>query len=373
MLRVDEIISKTRFQSLHAEWNDLLEKSGQYSPFLAHEWFGCCLAGYGGTKDIFILLVSEGSRVVGIAPLWRYQDSARGISVRKAGFITTPDTPFVDFIIHREHRYEVFRTLVDHLCTERKDTWDMLTLNQWPVESPNYRALHETLRKEHKGFFMGFSSITPYIPRRGEWEAFLQTRSSRFRKTHRNIVNRIGKLKSVEVQCFRQDATGAVLKDILAVSERSWKHKNGVAIASTNEAKMFFEKLTDIAGQKGWLLAWLLKVDDVPIAMEYDLEHSGIVYALRADFDDAYSDYSPGAYLEYQIIKRLFEQGYLEYHTGPGLNAYKLNWTDEFKENVILHLCNNNLKGWIIWALEDRLIPRLKWVRNLGIQISPKK
>ena len=242
----------------------------------------------------------------------------------------------------------------------------MLTLSQWPAESPNYRALQEILREQRKNFFTEVASLTPYIPIQGEWEAFLQTRSARFRKTHRNIINRISKLNKVEIQCFSQDTSGTVFKEILAVSEKSWKQKGGIAISSRKETKKFFEALTDLAGQKGWLLVWLLKVDGVPIAMEYDLSYKGKVYALRADFDESYKEYSPGVYLEYHIIKTLFEERYHEYHTGPGLNTYKLHWTDQLKENMALQICNNNYKGWMIWTLEGRLLPFLKQIRDIA-------
>jgi len=94
-----------------------------------------------------------------------------------------------------------------------------------------------------------------------------------------------------------------------------------------------------------------------------------------ADFPQDYFDvvvlsqslehvYSPGAYLEYQIIKSLFDEGYLEYNTGAGLNTYKLNWTDQIRQNVVLHVCNRNLRGEMVYQLENRVIPFLKRIRD---------
>lgn len=122
--------------------------------------------------------------------------------------------------------------------------------------------------------------------------------------------------------------------------------------------------LTDKAEKQGWLMAWVLKIKGVPIAMEYDLEYQKKVYALRADFDEAYKEYSPGGYLEYQIIKYLFEHGYCEYNTGPGLKTYKLRWTGQLKENVAVQVCNNNFKGRVVWGLEKGVIPLLRPVKE---------
>jgi CelD/BcsL family acetyltransferase involved in cellulose biosynthesis len=145
-----------------------------------------------------------------------------------------------------------------------------------------------------------------------------------------------------------------------------------VSIGSREGTRKFFELLTDAAGQQGWLLVWLLKIDQIVVAMEYDLEYKGVVYALRADFDETYGEYSPGAYLEYHVIKYVFEQGYLEYNTGPGLNAYKLHWTNEFKENVALHLCNHNLRASMIGLFEGRMRPLLTRIRNVLFRTGSK-
>jgi CelD/BcsL family acetyltransferase involved in cellulose biosynthesis len=281
-----------------------------------------------------------------------------------------PDTQVADFIVEDGRRSEVLTAFLDYMFHKRKDAWDMLTLEQWPAESMNYKTLQAILQGQRKRFFTGISSVTPYIPIRGEWEPFLQTLSVRFRKTRRNIANRIEKLNKLEIQCFRQDPTGSVFKDVVAVSGKSWKQEEGIAVTSREETNQFFAALTDAAGPKGLLLIWILKVDGAPIAMEYDLEVLGKVYALRADYDEAYKEYSPGAYLEYQIVKSLFKEGYQEYNIGPGLNTYKLQWTEQSRENMTLHVCNDSPKGWIILGLQNRLIPFLRRIRNLSMRTS---
>ena len=115
MLIVGEITSKDQFEGLQVMWNVLLEESETYSPFLTHDWFKCCLAGYSKEKEIFILIVRDESTVIGIAPLWRFQDVIRGIQVRKIGFITSPDTPFVDLIIQKERRQEILKAILYYL------------------------------------------------------------------------------------------------------------------------------------------------------------------------------------------------------------------------------------------------------------------
>ena len=51
-------------------------------------------------------------------------------------------------------------------------------------------------------------------------------------KTSRNVLNRIGRLDDVRLDCHTADPDGEVLDRLLAVSRHSWKHERGIAISS---------------------------------------------------------------------------------------------------------------------------------------------
>src|SRR5205823_3838432 len=75
------------------------------------------------------------------------------------------------------------------------------------------------------------------------------------------------------------------------------------------------------------LHVWILRLDGRAVATEYQLVAEGRVSALRADFDPAFAELSPGAYLNHRIVQALFERGEChEYDMGPGDNEYKLRW-----------------------------------------------
>jgi CelD/BcsL family acetyltransferase involved in cellulose biosynthesis len=126
----------------------------------------------------------------------------------------------------------------------------------------------------------------------------------------------------------------------------------------------FFRCLTDVAGRRGWLFLWLLELDGEPIAMEYDLHHDGTVYALRADIDETHKERSPGAYLEYHLVKHLFDGGYVEYNTGPGENPYKLRWADHVSENLSLTVNSGTWRGTAAHLVESVLVPSWRRVRT---------
>lgn len=372
MLTVEEIISEDEFQTLYLEWDHLLQETEEYSPFLTHDWFRCCIRAYGNQKLLFVLTVKDGANLVGIAPLWRYFDNIRGLKVRRIDFIIVPDTPYIDIIALPQRRREILEAMLGYLKNERKGTWDVLTFGQLPVQSPNFNLFREIL-KDVSGECLNGSSVTPYVPIKGDWASFIQAKSARFRKTQRNIINRVKKLGNVEIECIQRDPTGVVLKEVIAVAGKSWKAREGIAVSSGNETRRFFAALTEVAGLRNWLLVWLMKVNGASVATEYDLSYGGKVYALRADYNEAYGAHSPGAYLQYEIIKWLFENGYREYSTGPGINNYKLHWAEQSRKNVLWSIHNSSYKGRLVWVLESGVLPFLRGIRAKSTWLNNNK
>ena len=372
-LSVEEIGDSSHWALLKGPWERFLQDSEIYDPFLSHEWFDCCLHAFQEQKTLSVLLVKQSSRILGIAPLWRFQGKVRNIPVTRIGFISCLDTPYVDFIVSKHRREEVLKAIFEHLFINRKQIWDVLTLPQWPSQSKNYLTVRKFLSQFSEKNKTELASLTPFIELKDDWDSFLRSRSARFRKTRRNIMNKFAKLDNVEVQCVRMDSDGKILQEVLDITGRSWKCQEGIAIASTEQMRKFFQELTKVAGEKGWLLLWILRINGAPVGMEYDLVGDKNVYALRADFDEAYAEYSPGTYLESEILQRLFEENIFDvYNTGPGVNSYKLHSTENLSENVVVNIFNDSVKGKILWGIENVIIPLLRHVRALVVRQEKK-
>ena len=351
---VELVTDRERFDALRVEWNRLVAESGAVVPFLSHEWFTCALDAY-PDRDLRILVARAGERVIAIAPLCAYRRRGRLFPLRAIGFITTPESPLVDFLVPPAHREEALTALLRFLRDVHREPWDVLVLNQWPDRSPN-GALLESLHRAARGRVVTeLSSITPVTPIRGAWPEFLKTRSALFRKSRRGSVTREERRGGAVVELVREDPTGAALDEVLDLANRTWKAGEEIAITSRREATDFFRRLTSTAGRCGWLHLWLLRIDGRLVAMEYDLAHDGVVYALRADYDEAAKELSPGAYLEHQLLIRLFEGGYREYHAGPGLNPYKLRWADQLERNLMVTLCGRTMRGRLHGLVEGPL------------------
>jgi CelD/BcsL family acetyltransferase involved in cellulose biosynthesis len=368
-LMVSEIRDLASFEALATRWDSCVAEDPEGGFFSSHAWFSSCVNAFAADKQLRILVLSDGDRVIGIAPLWQQVLIRRGVRVRAMSFIDTPETQQTDFIVASDDRDGVIRSFLDFLLAPAAAAWDVLELTRWPETSPNVAPLRRELVRRGIHCAESTSALLPFIRITGSWEAFLQSKSSKFRKTHRNVVNRLERLAGVRVVRLSQPSDVPLFETLRDVSSRSWKHEEGISLSAETSRGRFFESVTRAAAKNNAWLGWILEAEGRPIAMEYDLISNDVVHAIRSDFDGAYDAHSPGAYLEHQVIKSVFELGYREYNAGPGLAPYKLRWTDQSRRNLALTVYNRTLKARALGGLETLIVPAAR--RVVDVTRSP--
>jgi CelD/BcsL family acetyltransferase involved in cellulose biosynthesis len=292
----------------------------------------------------------------------RWRERQRGVPVRRLALLESPDTPFIDVLVGGPAR-PVAAALIEHLVARRD--WDSASLQKLPASSPLLKELEAAL-PGRLPWRRAEPSLSPYLAVTGDWDAFWKGTSQRFKKTCRNIQNRLERAGRVTIEEHtRVDAEGTLFAELLDLSRRSWKGDRGVAIATMPNMHGFFADLTRRASERGWLSLWTLRLDDRLVAMEYQLCHAGRVNALRADFDPAMRDVSPGSALNFAIARALFaREGVHEYDMGPGLNEYKLRWATGNHEAVHLVLYRPTAYGRLLHLLDTRVRPAVRRVRE---------
>jgi CelD/BcsL family acetyltransferase involved in cellulose biosynthesis len=370
-LTARRVTTPGEFEALAPAWADLAARSGRTSPFLSHDWFRSCWAAQPDRAEV--LVVEDHGAPVGFLPLTSWVERRHGLRVRCLGLLATPDTPFADILAAAEIP-AVLQAGLEHLG--RRPGWDTLRLWKLPVDSPTVKAL-ETFLPGRFPWRRGGTLASPYLAVAGTWEAFWAGRSQRFRKTCRNVQNRLERAGRVGVEEHRAvDPDGPLFAEVLDLTARSWKADRRLAIANMPGMREFFGDLTRRASARGWLSLWVLRVDGRAVAMEYQLRAAGRVHALRADFDQAWAAHSPGSALNVAIVRALFRDGGVrEYDMGPGLNDYKTRWATGQHETVSLHVYRPGAYGRLLAAVEGRLVPLgRRWMdaarRGLGRDVG---
>jgi CelD/BcsL family acetyltransferase involved in cellulose biosynthesis len=361
-LRIRRVQSEAEFLALAAAWTDLAARSGQTSPFMSHDWFACCWPAVRPERRPEVLVVEDASHLAAIIPLMEWTERQRGMPVRRLALLECPDTPFIDVLVAGSAP-PVAAALIEHLG-ERRD-WDVASLQKLPAASPMLKALEAAL-PGRLPWRRANASVSPYLAIEGDWDAFWKGTSQRFKKTCRNIQNRLERAGRVAIEEHTQvDPEGPLFGELLDLSRRSWKGDRGVAIATMPNMQGFFAALTRRASELGWLSVWTLRLDGRLVAMEYQLRHDGRVNALRADFDPALREVSPGSALNFAVARALFERGGVhEYDMGPGLNEYKLRWATDSHDAGHLMVYRPTVYGRLLHLLDSRVLPAVRRVRE---------
>ena len=354
------------FRRIKPAWEKLTHEMGDsVSVFSSYDWYETWWRHYSAGALLHLLIMWEANRLVGIAPLMRYKSSIHGLPVNAVGFIENRNSLHNDFIVLPAAREQFLKKIQESLF-EQSALWDIIFLNNLPEPSANHDPLVKNLVETGRKWLKGASFNSPYLILSGSWADYLSSRTTRTRKSLRNIQNSIARTGEVDVRNIRSwDEFQLVKKDIYDVARQSWTEAIGDSLAtSVNEA--FFDDLAYQAATKGWLSVWTLELNGRLIAFEFHLKGCGRDHAMRGSYLPEFASLSPGTFLEMQILKSSFDEQekIQKYDFGGSFDNYKRKWAEEAVPHCVLVIFNNNLYSRCVSFHETIIVPLLKVVRD---------
>ncbi len=328
-LYLREIGTEAQFLPLREPWNRLVESAGG-TVFQRHEWLTAAWAWCRHTAQVpWIVCVFRDDRLVGALPLMRPVASPGG--GRQLRFMCIPDSQWCDVLVCSEIGPTVGRLLAGRLV-EAASQWDFLRLEKLAATAAVGRWLMPALDALGVALHLEAVDCNRCIDLQGSWQDYRAGLSRSIRKTRNLAANRLARAGVARIECITADSVepdelGRLLDEVVSISAQSWKRETGNSL-DRSAPQAFIRALTDIALAERWLAIWLLRIDGRPVAMEYQLVVDGLVYALRADFDDRFADLCPGTYLNFHMLEGMFARpGLHRYFMGPGNNPYKTRWS----------------------------------------------
>lgn len=363
VLRIEEVTTDAGFALLREPWNALVERTDG-NVFLRHEWFAAAWAWRRSQASLWILCAYAESRLVGVLALMQARDAPhRG---RPLQFLSVPDAQWCDLLADPGFGPAVGTALVEHLLSNAPQ-WDQLSLDRLPAGSAVQTWLAPAL--VDKGVAAHFEAIdsNPFVDLSAPWADYLGTLSRGIKKTRNLAANRLARAGVAEVEWVTsmnasREQVQSALEKMVAISARSWKRATGNSLEAPGP-NAFVRALTDAAHAQGWLSLWFLHLDGVAVAMEYQLMNKGVVYALRADFDDAHRSLCTGTFLNFHMLEELFDTPLARYCMGPGNNPYKSRWSRSAESLTIMTCYAPTMRGRA-GALWSEVKPKLRTLRD---------
>jgi len=230
---------------------------------------------------------------------------------------------------------------------EKKSQWDTLELKRIPPDSKNFHIFREVICSNAVFWAEKEATHAPYLRFNSDWQFFFNNLSHKTKKTIRNIENRVKRNGDYHVrQLIDFKEYEKIRPHLYSIAKESWQEERGNSL-NTSVNKRFFDRLSKVASAHNWLLIWVLYLNREPIAFEYHLKYRERIHALRSSFKKAHRKLSPGAFLDYQIIRSLFENGEVrEYDMGGNADFYKRKWTNNYRKHITFHIFNPDFRHY---------------------------
>jgi CelD/BcsL family acetyltransferase involved in cellulose biosynthesis len=167
----------------------------------------------------------------------------------------------------------------------------------------------------------GAPSIVNRAYERGLLRKHRATISGRFRRQAARNERRLKHLAYVRLE--PDGDIGRWIDDFLRLEASGWKGRRGGAMACSEPSRRYFGEIVRAAFDRGRLLFCGLDLDGRPIARRCSFTGGEGAYAFKIAYDEALAEFSPGALLELDNVRRL--------------DAHPtLQWMDAFTEANVL-------------------------------------
>ena len=356
------IETETEFGALQRTWNELAARAEHPSIFLRHEWFSAAWAWRKADAQLHILTATDGPDVIGIMPLVR---SVGPDGLRVLRPLAVPDTQRWDVVAAAADAPRAAAMIASTLCAS--PDWDVMELNCLDAGGGILNWLLPSLAGRVARVRSVEIERNAYVSMPEGWSTYYRSRSRSVKKANNLAANRLTRAGAVRVACLKAPETSEAefaeaLDDAIRVSARSWKGDTNISLEKTGP-QAFIRALSAGCYSQRAVSLWMLYLDDVPLAMEYQVLCDGDVYGLRSDFDASCTRLSPGTHLLHMLIERLSESDFRRYYLGRGENAYKSRWANAAEPVYRLIAYNTTLRG-AFKAARDSLVQPVRSLRD---------
>jgi CelD/BcsL family acetyltransferase involved in cellulose biosynthesis len=359
-----EIVSDAdAFGRLEAEWNDAVERAGVAHPFLRHEWMWTWWQCFGDGRELRLVIVRSGGRIIGIAPLLLETTSIGRVPVRQLRLLFNDHTPRTEFILC-EPGERVYRAIW-HALADLRDRWDVLLLGQLPRESSTRQMAARLAAESGEAVGVWRSSDSPYLSLAGTWDSYFGGLSGKFRSNVRNRTTRLQRLGGVELESVDDpSAIETALDDTFRLEASGWKQMAGTAINSDAAVHRFYTLFAGKATARGWLRLQFLSVGGLRIAASYSLVHANRLFLCKTGYDPAFETGSPFKVLTSLATQKAYAEGLEEVDFLGDTEPWKREWTPTVRSHDWLYIFSHTLRAKLAHALKFRVGPALRSTRH---------
>jgi CelD/BcsL family acetyltransferase involved in cellulose biosynthesis len=212
-----------------------------------------------------------------------------------------------------------------------------VVLHRLPAASPSIRALKQAFRPF--GVVMARASYGHgVISLSDEWTEpegrLSKRRASDIRRARRRAEGE-GEVK-IELLDPAVDEVDGLLEEAFAIEARSWKGREGTALAVDGARGDFYRRYCSSAAERGELRIAFLGIGGRRVAMQVAVESRSRLWLLKIGHDEAVKRCSPGMLLLLEVVRAAAAEGLEAVQLLGGIEPWTSMWTEDVEECVTL-------------------------------------
>jgi len=345
-LVVERIGETAAFAGMREEWNELLEASTSNCLFLTWEWLFTWWHHLSSTRTLSLITVRRAGRLIAILPVAvRPPSAGRLVPWPTLEFLGTgvAGSDYLDLIVRRGHEREALVAVADAVATERRVT----LLTHVPEHGSHAAGLAGALEQRRWTMWRRPLNVCPVIPLRGRsWRDYLESLGAAHRYNFQRRLKNLNKQFEVRFEACRSERERREAMDVLVdLHNRRWRERGGSASFATAERRAFYDDVSRLALERGWLRLFVLRLDGQPAAALHGYRYGDTFSFYQAGFEPDFARYSVGLVTMGLTIKSAIDDGAGEYDLLHGDEAYKSLWARQTRDLVRIELFPPSLRG----------------------------
>ncbi len=352
---VTVVSSASAFRSLRGEWDGLLDAAASPSIFLGWDWLYSWWEVYAGPADrLHIVLVRDGGRLVGLAPLYVTPvHCLAGLRARRLQFIGMGEPEWeevaserMDVIARRGCEAQVVSALWRSLSADHG--WDEALLDNMPEDGVLLCRLSGLLAAAGWFHRLADEGIDYHIDFSGDWETYLASLSRNRRKQIRSNLRRFAREGQLVHRRIRsRDELEAAFEELVRLHTLRWRRRGESGVFGAPRFHAFQQRVMPRLLESGCLDLHLVALDGETIAALYNMRLGDTVYSYQSGF--SYPRHSPGLLSDTLAMEQAIEEGCRRYDfLKGGEDSFKAGFGCNTTRICSLSVCNRTPAGRLL-------------------------
>lgn len=322
-------VSEVGLDKLESLYTDSQQKLNWSSVFITPIWLQAWWQVFGGGRKLFIRLVRDADRIIGIAPLM--------LDGQTAGFIGDIDVcDYQDFIIEPGSESQFFLALLDDL---KNSGVGQLDLKHVRPDSTVYGHLANNARDRGYKVECTAEDVSVEMVLPATWEEYLGTLNSKQRHEVRRKLRRLSEAGDINYRIVTDiSVVPGFMNEFCIMFTGSRADK---AAFLTEQREAFFRTIVDKMSEAGLLKLGILELDSRTMASIICFDYNNNIYLYNSCYDPEYNYLSVGVLSKVLCIQKSIEAKKRKFDFLKGAEAYKYHLGGQ---DVPLFRCQINVR-----------------------------